>query len=109
MGDMAGKTSYLLNKQLIQTEGLVGGKKVLDNIKNEESLCKLFKDYNVEIYLTSKFHKINNKYYIEEPSQKSENVKKMTGKLINDPKNIFKSGDLNIYAFEVKNNKFCIK
>ena len=109
MGDMAGKTSYLLNKQLIQTEGLVGGKKVLNNIKNEESLCKLFEDYNVEIYLTSKFNKINNKYYIEEPSQKSENVKKMTGKLINDPKNIFKSGDLDIYAFEVKNNKFCIR
>ena len=29
MGDMAGKVSYLLDKKLIQLEGLVGGKKNL--------------------------------------------------------------------------------
>ena len=29
MGDMAGKVSYLLDKKLIQLEGLVSGKKLL--------------------------------------------------------------------------------
>ena len=38
MGDMAGKVSYLLDKKLIQLEGLVGGKKVLKNSKSRESL-----------------------------------------------------------------------
>mgnify|MGYP000366923602 CR=1 FL=1 len=53
-----------------------------------------------DILRGGKFNKINNKYYIEEPSQKSENVKKMTGKLINDPKNIFKSGS---HMYEILN------
>jgi hypothetical protein len=104
MGDMAGKTSYLLNKQLIQLEGLVGGKKVLEKIKNQKSLCELFKEYNVEIYLASKFEYKNDKYYIEEPSQKSKNVKKMKAILLKGPDKIFSSGDLKIYAFNIKQN-----
>jgi hypothetical protein len=107
MGDMAGKTSYLLNKQLIQTEGLVGGKKVLDKIRNQKSLCELFEEYNVEIYLTSKFENKNGKYYIAEPSQKSKNIKKMTGILLKSPDKIFNSGNLKIYAFNVKQKNNC--
>ena len=108
MGDMAGKTSYLLNKQLIQTEGLVGGKKVLNKIRNQKSLCELFEEYNVEIYLASKLVKKNGKYYIEEPSQKSTNVKKMKGILLNSPEKIFSSGNLKIYAFNVKQKTNCL-
>jgi hypothetical protein len=107
MGDMAGKTSYLLNKQLIQTEGLVGGKKVLDKIRDQKSLCELFEEYNVEIYLTSKFENKSGKYYIEEPSQKSKNVKKMRGILLKGPDKIFSSGNLKIYAFHVKQKNNC--
>ena len=75
MGDMAGKVSYLLDKKLIQLEGLVGGKKVLRKIQNQ-NLCKLFKEFNVDIYLTTKINKVEELYYIEEPSQVSNNVKK---------------------------------
>ena len=107
MGDMAGKTSYLLNKQLIQTEGLVGGKKVLEKIRDEKNLCELFREYNVEIYLASKLENKNGKYYIEEPSQKSKNVKKMKGILLKDPDKIFTSGNLKIYAFNVKDDNNC--
>ena len=107
MGDMAGKTSYLLNKKLIQTEGLVGGKKVLEKIMNQKSLCELFEEYGIEIYLTSKFENNNNKYYVEEPTHKSKNVKKMKGILLKGPDKIFSSGDLKIYAFNVKENDNC--
>ena len=44
MGDMAGKVSYLLDKKLIQLEGLVSGKKIIMNIKNESNLCKILKE-----------------------------------------------------------------
>ena len=107
MGDMAGKVSYLLDKKLIQLEGLVGGKKVLRKIQNQESLCELFKEFNVDIYLTTKINKVEELYYIEEPSQVSNNVKKMRGKLIVKPEITFKSADLNVYAFNLKDNKFC--
>jgi hypothetical protein len=107
MGDMAGKTSYLLNKKLIQTEGLVSGKKVLEKIINQKSLCELFEEYDIEIYLTSKFENNNNRYYVEEPTQKSKNVKKMKGILLKGPDKIFSSGDLKIYAFNLKENNNC--
>ena len=51
---MAGKVSYLLDKKLIQLEGLVGGKKIIQNIKAENNLCEVLKEFGVDIYLSSK-------------------------------------------------------
>ena len=107
MGDMAGKVSYLLDKKLVQLEGLVGGKRVLKSIKNQDNLCHLFNELNVEIYLTTKIKKIGELYYVEEPAQKSINIKKMKGTLVIKPEKTFTSADLNVYAFNLKNNKFC--
>ena len=107
MGDMAGKVSYLLDKNLIQLEGLVSGKKLLNKIQNEESLCKIFSDFDIDIYFTSTFKKINDSYYVEEPAQKSNNMKKMKAVLNTEPEKTFNSADLNVYAFNVTNNKFC--
>ncbi len=107
MGDMAGKVSYLLDKKLIQLEGLVGGKKVLNKIQKQEKLCNLFSEFNVDIYFTTKINKSGDLYYIEEPAQKSTNVKKMKDILIIKPEKTFHSADLNVYAFNLKNNKFC--
>ena len=107
MGDMAGKVSYLLDKKLIQLEGLVGGKKVLKRIQNQDNLCDLFDELNVEIYLTTKIRKIDKIYYVEEPAQKSINIKKMKGKIIIKPEKTFSSANLNVYAFNLKKNKYC--
>jgi len=107
MGDMAGKISYLLDKKLIQLEGLVGGNKILTRIQNQKDLCELFRELKIEIYFTSKIKKVDNLYYIEEPSQKSNNLKKMRGKLSIEPEKTFISGDLIVYAFNLKNKKFC--
>ncbi len=109
MGDMAGKVSYLLDKKLIQLEGLVGGKKVINKIKKEERLCTIFKEFDVDIYLTSKIRIKNDIYYVEEPSQDSTNVKKMREQIYYDPEKIFKSANLYVYAFNLKKNKFCSK
>ena len=77
MGDMAGKASYLLDKKLIQLEGLVGGKKILNRIqKMRKIFCNLFSDLKVDNYLTAKIKEVDEVYYVEEPSQKSVNVKK---------------------------------
>ena len=42
MGDMAGKTSYLLDKKLIQLEGLVSGKKMINNISRMKKIYVKF-------------------------------------------------------------------
>ncbi len=108
MGDMAGKVSYLLDKKLIQLEGLVGGEKVRNRIKSEENLCQLFNDLDVDIYLTSKILKKDNFIYVAEPSQKSSNIKKMRGKLISNNPKIFTSANLKVYAFDLKSSTVCI-
>ena len=107
MGDMAGKVSYLLDKKLIQLEGLVGGNKVINKIKSEESLCKLFNDLDVDIYLTNHAKKDKNYYYVSEPSQKSKNIRKMRAILIDDNPKVFLSVSLKIYAFDLKSNTIC--
>ena len=69
----------------------------------------LFSDLKVDIYLTAKIKEVDEVYYVEEPSQKSVNVKKMKGKLIIKPEKTFSSANLNVYAFNLKNNKFCAR
>ncbi len=108
MGDMAGKTSYLLNKKLFQLEGLTSGSKIIEYIKREENLCKVLLDLDIEVYLASKIQTINDLIYVEEPSIKSDNAKKMKGYLKIKPVKIFKSENINIYAFEIKSKKDCI-
>lgn len=107
MGDMAGKTSYLLDKKLIQLEGLVSGKKMINNIKNEKNLCKVLKELNVDVYLASKIKYENNKIFLEEPSISSQNARKMKGEINIKPNKIFNSGNINIYAFESNKNNTC--
>ena len=108
MGDMAGKTSYLLNKKLFQLEGLTSGSKIIGYIKKEENLCKVLLDLDIEVYLTSKIQSINNLIYIEEPSIESDNAKKMSSYLKIKPAKIFKSENIKIYAFEIKSKEDCI-
>ena len=109
MGDMAGKVSYLLDKKLIQLEGLVGGKKIIQNIKAENNLCEVLKEFGVDIYLSSKVLKNENYYYTTEPSQLSNNIKKMIGVFKINPDKIFKSSNIEIYSFNVNKINFCKK
>ena len=107
MGDMAGKTSYLLNKKLIQLEGLTSGPEMIKNLKNEKNLCDVLLDLKVDVYFASKIVLKNNMIYVEEPSINTKNAKKMRGILKVKPKKIFKSNSVKIYAFEIKDKKDC--
>ncbi len=107
MGDMAGKASYLLERRFIQLEGLVSGKDMINKINQQENLCSVFEDYKVQIYLTTSPQKIKNTYFVQEPHQLSQNVKKMQGKIIGEPYKIFTSpdSDLKIFSFNFENGK----
>ena len=107
MGDMAGKTSYLLNKSLIQLEGLTSGPEMIANIRNEKNLCDVLLDMNVDVYFSSKINLKNNMIYVEEPSINTKNAKKMRGILKVKPEKIFKSNSVKIYAFEINDRKDC--
>lgn len=107
MGDMAGKTSYLLNKKLFQLEGLTGGAKMIKYIKDEENLCKVLMDLGIEVYFATKIKYENNVIFIEEPSLQSKNIKKMRGYFKIKPSKTFESENIKVYAFELKSKDVC--
>lgn len=109
IGDMGGKISYLLDKPVIQLEGLVSGRKMIRNINDEKNLCTVLRENSVDVYFASKIWKINNFYIINEPSIESKNIKRMKGKIIGEPEKVFKSGPVKIYAFNFKENSSCIE
>ena len=67
----------------------------------------MFNDLNVNIYLTTKFKKVDELYLVEEPSQSSKNLKKMRALLDLEPEKIFKSGELKILSFKVNDRSKC--
>ena len=107
MGDMAGKASYLLERRFIQLEGLVSGKDMINKINQQKNLCSVFENYKVQIYLTASPKKVKDTYFVQEPHQISQNVKKMQGKISGEPYKIFTSPDSNlkIFSFNFENGK----
>lgn len=57
MGDMAGKVSFLLKKPVVQLEGLVSGRSMIEMIRMEKSLCDVFKKFQIDVYLTNSVFK----------------------------------------------------
>lgn len=53
MGDRAGMVAYFINDPLFQLEGLVGDKKLLDNIKQSRALVDVLQEMNVDYYVHS--------------------------------------------------------
>jgi hypothetical protein len=108
MGDMAGKVSFLLKKPVVQLEGLVSGRSMIEMIRMEKSLCDVFKKFQIDVYLTNSVFKKNLYYEVYEPAQAGDNGKKVSALITGEPEQIFSSGSLNIYSFNLKKNNFCI-
>jgi len=108
MGDMAGKVSFLLKKPVVQLEGLVSGRSMIEMIRMEKSLCDVFKKFQIDVYLTNSVFKKNLYYEVYEPAQAGDNGKKVSALITGEPEQIFSSGSLNIYSFNLKKNNLCI-
>jgi hypothetical protein len=107
MGDMAGKVSFLLKKPVVQLEGLVTGNSMIEMIRMEKSLCDIFKKFQIDVYLTNSVSKKNLYYEVYEPTQAGDNGKKVSALIKGEPEQIFSSGSLNIYSFNLKKKNLC--
>jgi hypothetical protein len=109
MGDMAGKVSFILKRPVVQLEGLVSGSSIIDMIRKENSLCDIFKKFQIDVYLTNSVSKKNLYYEVYEPIQAGNNGKKVSAYIAGEPEQIFNSGFLNVYAFNFKKNNLCFR
>jgi len=99
MGDRAGKAGYLIGNPLVQLEGLVADKQMIQFIKNETDLIKVLKFYKVNYYIASKPVKKDGCYSFIEPVQAGVTSHKMRGKLCYDPIVVYK--ELGTYIFKI--------
>jgi hypothetical protein len=53
MGDRAGITAYMIEQPVLQLEGLVADKAMVESIKNEENLNEVLKRHSIDFYITS--------------------------------------------------------
>jgi hypothetical protein len=89
MGDRAGLIGYLINNPIIHLEGLVMNHKFLDYIKSG-NLYNVFKDYNVDYYITITAEEINDRWVFSEPHKHHSSVFNM--KLLTNTKPTYESG-----------------
>jgi hypothetical protein len=81
---------------------------MIEVIRMEKSLCDVFKKFQIDVYLTNSVFKKNLYYEVYEPAQAGVNGKKVSALITGEPEQIFSSGSLNIYSFNLKKNNFCI-
>lgn len=87
MGDRAGLTTWLLNRPVIQMEGLVADRYMLQAIVQQEDLIKVLQHYHVNYYIATQGVWEKGCYLTTEPkiTQAGPNSPKMTGRFCNKP------------------------
>jgi len=91
MGDRAGLTSFVLDKPMLQLEGLVADRSFLKKIKEQRDLVTVLKEYRIRYYITSVVDTLRlvpeKGYELEEPHQEQAGTysPKMRGVFKSEP------------------------
>ena len=91
MGAIGGFATYLLGKPVVQVEGLVADRAMIEHIRNEEQLGSVLAEYHVD-YLVVSLHKAHLEkhdgcYVVTQPNAEwaGKRVAKMRGELCAEP------------------------
>jgi hypothetical protein len=101
MGDRAGTVGYLLSTPLIQTEGLVGDKRLLASIKQGRNLIPVLQELNVDYYVASNAALEDGCHVAREPAQAGPTSPVMIGKFCFAPVYHFAYGGFDTLIFRV--------
>ena len=102
MGDRAGATGYLLNKagaRLLQLEGLVGDRAMVENIRKQANLTTVLQQYGVEYYVALPEKYANGCYETLEPARAGPTSPKMKGVFCYEPIATIDDGPLRTFIF----------
>ncbi len=95
MGDRAGMPAFLIEHPILQLEGLVAGKSLLQDIKKQRNLMEVLKEREVNYYIATDSKVINNCTTVFEPLQVGPNSPVMSATFCGKPE----------YAFELNGKK----
>ncbi|ACB94767.1 hypothetical protein [Beijerinckia indica] len=101
MGDRAGTAGYLLDDPIVQLEGLVGDKQMLQNIRAERNLNDVLKELNVRYYVATGGAFEGDCYTAHEPGQAGPKSPHMTGQFCQAPIHEFHVGPAETRIFEI--------
>lgn len=99
MGDRSGLTGYIHQGTIINLEGLVSNRKLIDSIDAQAELQATLKEFRSEALIVSVYEKLltdkNGKYIVYQPHPKQAGLysKKMTGYLGNPDTIIYNNND----------------
>jgi len=85
MGDRAATAAYLLSVPLVQLEGLVGDKEMLENIRKERNLNDVLHEQHIKYYAVTDPHRQGNCVVAAEPKQAGPSSPKMKGVFCRSP------------------------
>ncbi len=112
MGDRAGLTAFMLNRPVIQLEGLAADQRMVDNIKAERDLINVLESYAVDYIIVSVPVPLETRdhcWIVTQPHrrQSGEDSKKMSGRFCKPPVFEFTSsrselsGRVHTYVFQL--------
>ena len=106
MGDRAGITGLLLGQPLLQLEGLVADRRMIDHIRQERRLDSILADYDVDYLIVSVYaplEKHEGAYHVSIPdrAQSGSWSRRMRGTFAVDPVDTFRGGDCITYVFPI--------
>ncbi|MEP7235584.1 MAG: hypothetical protein ABI778_09835 [Ignavibacteriota bacterium] len=110
MGDRAGLTTYIINKSVLQLEGIISDQKMVRHISAEDDMEKVMREYHVNYGIFSVYspmEKIDNCYKIEMPLKDlaGERSKRMRGTFCDEPVFFYESAGvpkIYTYIFELR-------
>jgi len=90
MGDRAGVTSYVLGRPIVQLEGLIGDRALVEEIRREEPLLQVLRERHVDYLIVSLYHPLERDgacYRVAEPDvlQAGKRSAKMVGRFCAPP------------------------
>lgn len=104
MGDRAGTAAFLMQWPVVQLEGLVADRKMLEHIRRQDNLNTVLEEYGVDYLIVSVYHPlpyIDNCYRVMVPhsDQAGERSLKMRGEFCRSPVYSFVAGACSTYVF----------
>jgi hypothetical protein len=86
MGDRAGLTGYLNDQAIVQLEGLVAGKQMIDFIRSDTDLLDVLRFYGVTYYIGTNLKKDAEGCWLAvEPAMPPSNVHRMRSSICTEP------------------------
>jgi hypothetical protein len=91
MGAIGGFVSYLLDQPLVQLEGLVADRRMVEHIRHEDDLARVLDEYHVDYLVVSlqraTLQKIDGCYVVTQPNSEwaGKRVAKMSGLICSEP------------------------